>query len=101
MVNRMKLHIWILENQECSCHYGAITEGVDEAREIVIHELTKSKEKRCIGCFKISDKDYVDLSFEEKRRKAELQFNAPYYLRLWSRDSEPSVFEKKNKLIEF
>ena len=96
----MKLYIWTLENQECSCHYGAMAEEVEKAREIVIHKLTKSKKERCIRCFRISDKDYADMSYEEKRRKAELQYNAPYYIRLWIREAEPKIFEE-NEMIEF
>lgn len=96
----MKLYIWTLENQECSCHYGAMAEEVEKAREIVIHELTKSKKERCIGCFRISDKDYADMSYEEKRGEAGLRFKAPYFIRLWIRETKPKIFDE-NEMIEF
>lgn len=90
--NEMKLYTWKLGNYDCECRYSAIAKTLEEAREIVLHDLTKAGERGCILCLFSGKSDYEHMSFDEKEEMMDRNFHTGgYVIRNWIRDTEPSI----------
>jgi hypothetical protein len=77
-----------------------MAESLEEAREIVVYDLIKSRERGCNFCLIPEEPDYQNMNFGEKAERMDRHFNedGTYVLRNWIRDTEPKIYEEK-KLI--
>ena len=96
----MKLYVWKMDVWECHCRYSVVAESLEEAREIILYELTKNKSAGCSICL-MPEEPYDDksLTYDQRMAVMERHYNrGDYVIRNWIRDTEPSVNEEK-KLI--
>jgi GTPase SAR1 family protein len=92
----MKLYSWRLFDYDCQCGYNVIAESLEEAREIILYELTKQKDPECVLCLVPNKMDEFDLFTEEGNKDFNwYHYKGLYVIRNWIRDTEPSIREEK------